>query len=112
MPLHVIPSQPACRGAHGMVQGVYLMPSYGRYDVVTECSPGSSRGGSHVPSTLPIFLAGARKLALVWVRFDFRADALWHGGCPCFGASFAPHSHVVGHARVQAAGAPPHLPRE
>src|SRR5713226_9764833 len=88
---------------------ILVLQGYHQY---TEYSPAYMRGGSSVPSTLPTFLDGARKLALVWVRFDFRADALRHGAHPCFGARIAPHSHVLGHARVRPVGAPPHLPRE
>ena len=45
-------------------------------------------------STLPTGLLREGKLALVWLCSDFRADALRHGGCPCFGAKTAPLSHV------------------
>jgi hypothetical protein len=45
-------------------------------------------------STLPTGLPRGGKLALVCLCSDFRADALRHGECPCFGARTAPHSHV------------------
>ena len=50
-------------------------------------------------------------MALVAVRSDFGADALWHEEYPCFGARPALHSHVATDALVQPAGASPHLPR-
>src|SRR5215471_7405422 len=63
-----------------------------------------------VRSTLPTFLDGARKLALVLVGSDFQADALWHGEHPCFGARSAPHSHVEIRPPMLPASAPPHFP--
>jgi hypothetical protein len=60
------------------------------------------------PSTLPVSLVG--RSALVWVRPDFRADALRHEAYPCFGARPAPLSRVAVLALVLPAGAPPHLP--
>ncbi len=48
--------------------------------------PAEARGVLSGASTLPLSLCWREKAALVWLRSDFRADALRHGGCPCFGA--------------------------
>ena len=86
--------------------------SWQRQFILLTTPPALVTGGSERCFHVSTCLAGARKAALVWVRFDFRADALRHGGYPCFGARPAPLSRVVWLARVLPAGAPPHLPRE
>src|SRR5258708_98755 len=73
--------------------------------------PAQARGVLGGASTLPPFPSWRGKAALVSLRSDFRADALRHGGYPCFGAAPAPLSRVLSLARVLPSGAPPHLPR-
>src|SRR6266852_9016231 len=48
--------------------------------------PAQARGVLSGASTFPLSLFWREKAALVWLRSDFRADALRHGGYPCFGA--------------------------
>jgi hypothetical protein len=87
----------------------YIVPSTDR-DVRLKTPRAKAVGVLSGASTLPVFLGERARQALVWLGSDFRTDALWHEGCPCFGASAAPHSHVGRVARVLSAGAPPHLP--
>src|ERR1700681_816703 len=65
-------------------------------------------GGSCFTPTLLAYRAGRR--ALGGASQDFEADALRRGGCPRFGATTAPLSHVGVVAPSLPAGASPHLP--
>src|SRR6266851_6571338 len=78
----------------------------------SEDFPAKAWGVLSGASTLLRFPSWRGPAALVWLRSDLWADALWHEGYPCFGARPAPHSRVVWFARVLLAGAPPHPPRE
>src|SRR5690242_6538118 len=59
------------------------------------------------PTLLPC--SKARKALVVGAQ-DFRADALWRGSNPRFGAGIAPHSHVVAGTPSRLAGAALHPP--